>query len=221
MAESGARVFAVREPAEEETFAGLPELIVGGLNDEDARGVLGLAIAARVDERVVNRVVAETRGNPLALLELPRGLSEAELAGGFGVSSTQPLSTRLEQSFIGRVRSMPDETQRLLLLAAAEPVGDPALLMRAAELVGLGVEGAAPAEAVGLIELGAQVRFHHPLVRSAIYRAATLADRQAAHRALAQATDVHTGPDRRVWHRAQAALGADGDLASELERSAE
>jgi DNA-binding CsgD family transcriptional regulator len=219
-AESVALVLAVREPADEQMFAGLPELLVGGLNDEDARGVLGVAIAGRVDERVVDRIVAETRGNPLALIELPRGLSAAELAGGFGVSSAQPLSARLEQSFLGRVRSMPDQTQRLLLLAAAEPVGDPVLLMRAAELMGLGVEAAAPAEAVGLIELAAQVRFHHPLVRSAVYRAAPLADRQAVHRALADATDSQD-PDRRTWHRAQAALGADEDLAAELERSAE
>ncbi len=221
MAESVALVFAVREPSEEQTFAGLPELILGGLNDEDARGVLGVAIAGRVDERVVERIVAETRGNPLALLELPRGLSAAELAGGFGVSSRQPLSARLEQSFLGRVRSMPDPTQRFLLLAAAEPAGDPAVLMRAAELVELGVEAAVPAEAVGLIELAEQVRFYHPLVRSAIYRAAPLADRQAAHRALAQATDAQADPDRRAWHRAQAALGADEDLAAELERSAD
>jgi DNA-binding CsgD family transcriptional regulator len=221
MAESVALVFAVREPAEEQTFAGLPELRVGGLNDEDARGVLGLAIAGRLDERVIDRIVAETRGNPLALLELPRGLSAAELAGGFGVSSMQPLSARLEQSFLGRVRSMPDQTQRFLLLAAADPAGDPALLMRAAELIGLGLEAAVPAEAVGLIELAAQVRFHHPLVRSAIYRAAPLADRQAVHRALAETTDTHADPDRRAWHRAQAALGADEDLAAELERSAE
>ncbi len=221
MAESVALVFAVREPTEEQTFARLPELIVEGLNDEDARGLLGSAIVGRVDERVVDRIVAETRGNPLALLELPRGLSGAELAGGFGVSSTQPLSDRLEQSFLGRVRSMPGQTQRFLLLAAAEPVGDPALLMRAAELVGLAVDAATPAEAVGLIELAAQVRFPHPLVRSAIYRAAPLADRQAVHRALAEATDAQTDPDRRTWHRAQAALGADEDLAAELERSAE
>jgi DNA-binding CsgD family transcriptional regulator len=137
------------------------------------------------------------------------------------VSSTQPLSARLEQSFLGRVRSMPDQTQRFLLLAAAEPAGDPALLIRAAELVGLGVEAAAPAEAVGLIELAAQVRFHHPLVRSAIYRAAPLADRQTVHRALAEVTDTHADPDRRAWHRAQAAVGADEDLAVDLERSAE
>jgi DNA-binding CsgD family transcriptional regulator len=221
MAESVALVFAVREPSQEETFDGLPELILGGLNDEDARGVLGVAIAGRVDERVVERILAETRGNPLALLELPRGLSAAELAGGFGVSSTQPLSARLEQSFLGRVRSMPDRTQRFLLLAAAEPAGDPALLIRAAQLVGLTVEAAVPAEAVGLIELAEQVRFHHPLVRSAIYRAAPLADRQAAHRALALATDAQADPDRRAWHRAQAALGPDEDLAAELECSAD
>src|ERR1700729_2713431 len=221
MAESVAMVFAVRDPADEQTFAGLPELIVAGLNDEDARGLLGSAIAGRVDERVVDRIVAETRGNPLALLELPRGLSAAELAGGFGVSSTQPLSTRLEQSFLGRVRSMPDQTQRFLLLAAAEPAGDPALVMGAAKLVGLGVEAAAPAEAVGLMELAAQVRFQHPLVRSAIYRAAPLADRHAVHRALAEASDPQADRDRRAWHRAQAALGADEDLAAELERSAE
>jgi DNA-binding CsgD family transcriptional regulator len=221
MAESVALVFAVRDRADEQTFAGLPALSLGGLNDEDARGLLGVAIAGRVDERVIARIVAETRGNPLALLELPRGLSAAELAGGFGVRSTQPLSARLEQSFLGRVRSMPEQTQRFLLLAAAEPAGDPVLLMRAAELVGLGVQAAAPAEHVGLIELAAPVRFHHPLVRSAIYRAAPLADRQAVHRALAEATDADSDPDRRAWHRAQAALGADEDLAGELERSAE
>jgi DNA-binding CsgD family transcriptional regulator len=221
LAESVAFVFAVREPSEDETLAGLPELVLGGLNDEDAREVLGLAISGRVDERVVDRVVAETRGNPLALLELPRGLSAAELAGGFRVSRTQPISARLEESFLGRVRSMPDRTQRFLLLAAAEPTGDPALLMRAADLVALGVEAATPAEAVGLIELAAQVRFQHPLVRSAIYRAAPLAERQTVHRALADATDTQTDPDRRAWHRAQAVLGADEDLAAELERSAE
>src|SRR6202043_3035791 len=183
--------------------------------------LLGVAIAGGVEPRVIERIVAETRGNPLALLELPRGLSAAELAGGFGVSSAQPLSARLERAFLRRVRTMPDQTQRLLLLAAAEPAGDPALLIRAAELVGLGVDEAAPAEAVGLIELTEQVRFPHPLVRSAIYRAAPLANRQAVHRALSDATDPQTDPDRRVWHRAQAALGADEDLAAELDRSAD
>ena len=221
MAESVALLFAVRDPSDEQTFAGLPELTVEGLGDEDARALLGSAIAGRVDERVIERIVAETRGNPLALLELPRGLSAVALAGGFRVSSTQPLSARLEQSFLGRIRAMPEQTQRFLLLAAAEPTGDPALLMRALDLVGLGVEAAAPAEAVGLIELAAQVRFQHPLVRSAIYRAAPLAERRVVHRALAEATDPQADPDRRAWHRAQAALGADEELAAELERSAE
>ena len=141
LAESVALVFAVRAPSEDETFAGLPELIVGGLDDEDAHALLGVAIAGSVEPRVIERIVAETRGNPLALLELPRGLSAAELAGGFGVSSAQPLSARLEHSFLGRVRSMPDQTQRLLLLAAAEPVGDPRLLMQAAELARAGRRG--------------------------------------------------------------------------------
>ena len=221
MAESVALVFAVREPADEQTFAGLPELIVAGLNDEDAREVLGPVIAGSVDERVVDRIVAETRGNPLALLELPARTVGGRARGRVRSGSTQPLSARLEQSFLARVRAMPEQTQRFLLLAAAEPAGDPALLMRAAELVGLSVEAAAPAEAVGLIELAAQVRFQHPLVRSAIYRAKPLADRQAVHRALADATDAQTDPDRRTWHRAQAALGAHEDLAAELERSAE
>jgi DNA-binding CsgD family transcriptional regulator len=221
LAEPVAMVFAVREPNEDRTLDGLRELTLAGLNDEDARGLLGLAITGRVDQRVVDRIVAETRGNPLALLELPRGLSAAELAGGFGVSSNEPLSARVEQSFVRRMQSVPHETQRFLLLAAAEPVGDPTLLMRAAQLVGLGVDAAAPAEAVGLIELGEKVRFHHPLVRSAIYRAAALADRQMVHHALAEATDAQADPDRRAWHRAQAALGADEDLAGALERSAE
>ncbi len=182
---------------------------------------LGSAIAGRVDQLVIERIVAETRGNPLALLELPRGLSAVELAGGFRVSSTQPLSARLEQSFLGRIRAMPEHTQRVVLLAAAEPTGDPALLMRALDLVGLAVEAAAPAEAVGLIELAAQVRFQHPLVRSATYRAAPLAERRVVHRALAEATDPQADPDRRAWHRAQAALGTDEELAAELERSAD
>jgi DNA-binding CsgD family transcriptional regulator len=221
MAESVALVLAVREPDGQQIFTGLPELALEGLNDQDAREVLSMAIAGRVDERVIERIVAETRGNPLALLELPRGLSAAELAGGFGVTSTQPVSARLEQSFLGRAEAMPEDTQRFLLLAAADPTGDPALLMRAAETVGLQVDAAIPAEAVGLIELSQHVRFQHPLVRSSIYRAAPLAARHAVHRALAEATDAQEDPDRRAWHRAQAAFDADEGLAAELERSAQ
>ncbi|MDX6646813.1 MAG: hypothetical protein QOK40_2540, partial [Miltoncostaeaceae bacterium] len=204
LAESVALVFAVREPSEDEIFAGLPQLMVEGLEDADARAVLASVISGRLDERVVDRIVAETRGNPLALLELPRGLSAAELAGGFNMPAGLPLSARLEESFLRRLGALPGRTRRLLLVAAAEPVGDPQVLMRAAGRLGLGVQAAAPAEAAGLLELGSTVRFRHPLVRSAIYRAAPLADRQAVHRALAEATDPAAEPDRRAWHFAQA-----------------
>jgi len=220
LGESVALVFAVREPSEDQIFAGLPELVVGGLSSEDARRLLASVIRGRLDDQVIDRIVAETRGNPLALLELPHGLSAGELAGGFGVSPSVPITARLESSFLRRLRDLPAATQRMVLLAAAEPVGDPGLLLRAAEQLGLGVEAAAPAEVAGLVELGTRVRFRHPLVRSAVYAAATLADRQAVHRALADATDPRSDPDRRAWHRAQAARGSDEDLAAELERSA-
>jgi DNA-binding CsgD family transcriptional regulator len=220
LGESVALVFAVRESSQDETFAGLPELVVRGLSNEDARRLLGSVIRGRLDDRVIDRIVAETRGNPLALLELPHGRSAGELAGGFGVSSSVPVTARLEDSFLRRLRDLPAATQRMVLLAAAEPVGDPVLLLSAAERLGLGVEAAAPAEVAGLLELGTRVRFRHPLVRSAVYAAATLADRQAVHRTLADATDPQADPDRRAWHRAQAALGPDEDLAAELERSA-
>jgi DNA-binding CsgD family transcriptional regulator len=220
LGESVALVLAVREPSEDQTFDGLPELAVGGLDDEEARGLLAEVITGRLDEQVVDRIVSETRGNPLALLELPRAFSAGEMAGGFGATAKLPVSASIEQSFTRRLRDLPGETQRLLLLAAAEPTGDPELLMRAGQRLGLGIEAAAPAEADGLLELGNRVLFRHPLVRSAIYGSAALADRQAVHRALAGATDAQVHPDRRVWHRAQAALGPDEDVADELERSA-
>ena len=154
-------------------LAGLPEQVVGGLSDGDARALLDTAIPGRLDARVRDRIVAETRGNPLALLELPRGLTMAELAGGFALPDVQPLASQIEQSFLRRLQSLPAETQRLLLTAAAEAVGDVDLLWRAAGRLGIGADAAEPAEAAGLIELGAQVRFRHPLVRSAVYRAAS------------------------------------------------
>jgi DNA-binding CsgD family transcriptional regulator len=174
----------------------------------------------RLDERVRDRIVAETRGNPLALLELPRGLSAAELAGGFGVPETPTLATRIERSFLRQLQSLPVKTQRLLLAAAAEPIGDVTLLWRAAKWLGVGADAAAPAEAAGLIELGARVRFRHPLLRAAVHRAAALPDRWEVHRALAEATDPGADPDRRAWHRALAATGPDEAVAGELERSA-
>jgi len=220
LAESVGLVFAVRQPSEARELAGLPELVLGGLRDGDARALLDSAWPGRMDEQVRDRVIAESHGNPLALLELPHGLAPAELAGGFALPDVAPLSDRIEQSFLRRLDSLPDETRRLLLLAAAEPVGDTTLLWRAADGLGLGTEAAASARAEGLIDLGALVRFRHPLVRSAVYQGASVLDRQEVHRALADATDPASDPDRRAWHLARAASGLDTSVADELERSA-
>lgn len=220
LAEPIALVFAVREPSESEVLAGLPELVVGGLCDVDARAMLDSVIRGPMDERVRARIVAETRGNPLALLELPRGLTRAELAGGVGLPDTMPLESRIERSFVRQIRSLPGETQRLLLVAAAEPIGDVTLLWRAAERLGIAADAAGPAVTAGLVELGVRARFRHPLVRSAVCRAAAVAERQAVHRTLADAIDAETDPDRRAWHRAQGAVGPDEAVARELERRA-
>ena len=216
LAESVALVLVTREPSEE--VEGLPRLIVEGLRDRDARALLGSAVRVPLDEQVRERLVAETRGNPLALLELPRGLTPGELAGGFGLPDAPGLSGRIEDSFRRRFARLPAETQRLLLVAAAEPVGDPVLVWRAANRLGIGVQAAADTD--GLLAIGARVTFRHPLVRSSVYRAASPEDRQAVHRALADATDPAVDPDRRAWHLAQATSGFDEDVASELERSA-
>jgi DNA-binding CsgD family transcriptional regulator len=221
MAEPVALVFAVREPSDERELVGLPELAVEGIGDRDARLLLASAVPGRVDAQVRDRIVAETRGNPLALLELPRGLSPAELAGGFGLPDARPLASRIEQSFLRRLRSLPEGTQQLLLIAAAEPIGDPVLMWRAAGLLGIPPSAAGPAEAAGLLHLGVRVAFRHPLVRSATYRLAELEERRRVHRALADATDPAVDPDRRAWHRAQAAPGPDEEVAGELERSAD
>jgi DNA-binding CsgD family transcriptional regulator len=215
-AESVALVLVTREPSED--LAGFQELAVEGLRNGDARALLGSAVHGPLDERVRERIVAETRGNPLALLELPRGLTPAQLAGGFGLPDSPGLSGRIEDSFRRRLAVLPAETQRLLLVAAAEPVGDPVLVWRAAGRLGIGV--GAEAETDGLLAIGASVTFRHPLVRSAVYRAGSPEDRQAVHRALADATDPEVDPDRRAWHLAHATPGLDEDVASELERSA-
>lgn len=220
LAERIGLVFAVREPSDVRELTGLDDVSVAGLGDDDARALLDSALPDRLDERVRELVIAESRGNPLALLELPRDLTPGELAGGFGLSDV-PLATRLEQRFRKRLEPLPAETQRLLLTAAAEPFGDVSLLWRAADRLGLGPDVAAPAEAVGLVEIRAQVRFRHPLVRSAVYHAASVPDRREAHRALAESIDADTDPDRHAWHRAQAAPGPDEDVAAELERSAD
>jgi DNA-binding CsgD family transcriptional regulator len=221
LAERMVLAFGLREPSGEQELSGLPELVVTGLRDSDARALLDSVIRGPVDQRVRDRIVAETRGNPLALLELPRGLSPADLAFGFGLTDTMPLAGRIEEGFLRRLEPLPVETRRVLLAAAAEPAGDDALLWRAVGRLGIGQEAAAAAEATGLIELGARVRFRHPLVRSAAYRSASLPDRQDVHRALAEVTDPDIDPDRRAWHRARAAIGPDEGVAAELERSAD
>jgi AAA ATPase domain len=218
-AESVGVVFATREPSEE--LRGLPELHVQGLRNGEARELLASAVHGPLDERVRDRIVAETRGNPLALLELPRGLSQAELAGGFGLPDAPALSGRIEESFQRQLAELEPSTQLLLLVAAAEPLGDPMLVWRAAEQLGIAPDVAPPAAAAGLAEFGGRVRFRHPLVRSAVYRAASPTERKSVHAALAEATDPKVDPDRRAWHRAQAATGPDEDVAADLERSAE
>jgi DNA-binding CsgD family transcriptional regulator len=216
LAESVALVLVTREPSEE--LRGFQELAIEGLPDGDARALLGSVLRVPLDERVRERLVAETRGNPLALLELPRGLTSAELAGGFGFLDALGLSGRIEDSFRRRLEALPPDTRRLLLVAAADPVGDPVLVWRAAARLGIGVQAAA--ETDGLLTISTQVTFRHPLARSAVYRAASPEERQAVHRALAHATDPELDPDRRAWHLAQATPGLDEDVASELERSA-
>lgn len=217
-AESVGLIFAARVTDDE--VAGLPELTVEGLREGDARALLDSALTGPLDPRVRDQIVAETRGNPLALLELVRGLSPAELGGGFGLPGSVPISGQVEEAFRRRIDALPAQTRRLVLVAAADPVGDPVLVWRAAGRLGIPAEAATPAAEAGLAEFGAWVRFRHPLVRSVAYRSASLQQRQDAHRALAEVTDPETDPDRRAWHRAQAAAGPDEKVAEELERSA-
>jgi len=219
LAEPVGIVFAARD-AGAQALAGLPELMIGGLSDADARDLLDSVVLGRIDARVRDRIVAETRGIPLALLEVPRNVSAAELSGGFGNLGVRRSAGQIEESYVHRVQSLPADTQKLLLVAAAEPVGDAALFLRVAARLGIAVDALGPAEAGGLIEFGPRMRFHHPLVRSAAYRAADMADRRAIHRALADATDPQSDPDRRAWHAANAATGPDDAVAAELEASA-
>ena len=215
-------VFAVRETDEEPRLAGLPALRVRGLSVDDATALLESAVPGTLDPRVRDRILAESDGNPLALLELPRALTATELALGTvpRARRTAPLASRLEQGFIRQLTALSPPSRQFLLVAAAEPVGDIPLLWRAAERLNIGDDAAAAAEATGLIDLRERARFRHPLVRSAVYRSATPAQRREVHRALAEATDADRDLDRRAWHRACAAMGPDEDVADELERSA-
>jgi DNA-binding CsgD family transcriptional regulator len=218
LAERIALVFATRDVGS--GLARFPELRVDPLGHRDARALLESVLAARLDESVLERIIAETRGNPLALLELPRGLTPAQLAGGFGLPAALPLSTGIEQSFTRRLARLQRDARLLLLLAAAEPVGDAALLWRAAQQLGIPESAAHAAESEGLLTLDGAVVFRHPLARSAVYGAAEPNERREVHQALADATNPRIDPDRRAWHRAQAASVPDEDVATELERSA-
>lgn len=220
LAESVSLVIAVREPSKRQDFDDLPELPLRGLPEEDARSLLMKAVPGPIDDRIRDRIVAETRGNPLALLDLPRSVRTAELAGGFGLLPGTDLPRRLEDHYLQRVGELPEAAQQLVLLAAAEPLGDASLFWRAAHILEIERGSLAPAEDAQLVEIKARVHFRHPLVRSAVYRAAAPSERRAAHRALAEATDPDTDPDRRAWHRAHAAVGVDEEVAVELERSA-
>jgi DNA-binding CsgD family transcriptional regulator len=217
LAEPVGMVFAAREPGE--ALRQLPQREVHGLSNADAHALLHSSVRLMLDERVRARIVAETHGNPLALLELPRGLTALQLAGGFMLPSEQPLSARIEASFVRQLEPLSDDARRLVLLAAADPVGDPILLARASERLGIALS-AVDAETAGLLVVGERVTFRHPLARSAAYRSEPAHERRAVHLALAEATDREHDPDRRAWHLAAAASGPDEEVASELEQSA-
>jgi DNA-binding CsgD family transcriptional regulator len=221
LAERVALVGAARTGVGDGVLAGLPALDIGGLRDSDARPLLLGSVHGPLDAAVTDQIIAESHGNPLALLELPRTWQAASLAGGFGLPDGQPVAGKIEDSYAQRLRLLPADTRLLLLTAAAEPLGDPVLLRRAADALGIGMMAAVPAVDAGLVRVRIRVEFAHPLVRSAAYRAADAADRRRVHGALADATDALTDPDRRAWHRARAASGPDEEVAAELERSAD
>jgi DNA-binding CsgD family transcriptional regulator len=211
-------LFATRERGA--ALGGFPEIHVGPLGQRDARVLLESVLPARVDERVLERIILETGGNPLALLELPRGMSPAQLAGGFGLPAAVPLSAQIEEHFARRLATLPVDARRWLLLAAADPTGDLALVSRAAWRLGIQESAARTLTSDGVLDLSGGVAFYHPLARSAVYGSASADERNEAHRALAEATDPRTDPDRRAWHRAQATSTPDEAIGEELERSA-
>ena len=219
LAESVLLAFATRESGEERLLADLPDLTLEGLANIHASELLASSITGRLDDHVRDRIVAETGGNPLALLELPKAMSQAELAGGFALPATR-VAVQVEDSYLRRIEALPPQTRQLMLVAAADPTGDATLLWRAAQALDIGRDAAATLESEQLLQIGATVRFRHPLVRSAAYASGTPADRHSAHMALASATDPENDPEHRVWHLASAATGPDDEIAAELERLA-
>ena len=211
-------VFGARRLTEE--VRGLPELMIAGLADLDARELLATVLPDRLDDRVVDRLVAETHGNPLALLEMPRGLTPSQLAGGFGLPVSVSLAGQIEESYRRRLARLSLDSRRLLLVVAADPTGDPGLIWRAADSLHIAEDAAEAIEDHELVEFREHVVFRHPLVRSAVYNTAAPKEKREAHAALAGATDRAVDPDRRAWHRAQAAIRPNEDVAAELENSA-
>ena len=220
VAEPMAMIFSLREPVTTRALDGLPQLSVQGLDEPDARALLSRAVPGPLDDRVRDRIIAETEGNPLALIELSQTMSRSERAGGFAPPAGGDLPSQLQEQYLRRISALPTATQRLMLLAAAEPLGDAALLWRAAERLSLDPGALVPATEVGLLDIDDRVRFHHPLVRSAVYRAASLDERRRVHHALADVSDPEFAAERRAWHRALAAAAPDETVAAELEHSA-
>ena len=220
LAESVLLLFAVRETGRHRLFPDLPDLTLEGLAPDDARSLLDDTVGGDIDERVRARIVAETGGNPLGLLELPRLMTQAELRGGFGDPVASAVPGHIEHHFRQRVAVLPPETRRLMLVAAADPTADATLVLRAAHELGIEGDAAAAAADAELLEVGSAVRFRHPLVRSAAYTIATPEERSATHLALADATDPERDPESKVWHRAAGTVGLDEEVASELEHAA-
>ena len=220
LAERIALLLAARTGISDDVLAGLPELSIEGLGDSNARALLLDNMHGPLDAAVRDQIIADSHGNPLALLELPRTWNAAALAGGFGLPISHPVVSKIEQSYARRLVHLPPDTQLLVLAAAAEPLGDPVLLHRAAQTLGIEIARVGPAMDAGLLKVGGRVEFAHPLVRSAAYASATAEDCHRVHRALAEATDAETDPDRRAWHRARATPGPSEEVAAELERSA-
>src|SRR3954449_6127357 len=219
-AEPVAILLGVREPTVVPDFDGLPELRLEGLTDQDSGTVLASAVTGRLGSHIADRIVAETRGNPLALLELPSRMTAADLAGGFNLPGGTDLPTRIENHYLRRIRELPNATQELMLVAAAEPMADPEVVLRAARRLDIDTDAFSPAETAELLEMGRRAQFRHPLVRSAVYRSAPLPSRQRVHEVLADVSSADADADRRAWHRALAAPGPDEDVAAELEESA-
>ncbi len=220
LAERVAIVCGARTGLGDSVMAGLPELLVGALDDRDARALLLENLIGPLDAAVCDQIVAESHGNPLALLEFPRTWNAAELAGGFGFPESHPIASKIEEGYVRRLHRLPSDTQLLVLVATAEPLGDPVLLHTAAKSLEIDTTAVDAAVDAGLLTIARRVEFAHPLVRSSAYRSAAAQDRHRVHRALADATDAETDPDRRAWHRARATPGPDEDVAVELELSA-